>query len=635
MPSSSRTIAIAAVASITSVFIPAASARAQNLTSFAILGGSAITNTGPSVITGNVGLSPGTAINGFPPGIVVPPSAIFNSDATAIEAQIQLFNLYNNLSAMPATQDLSGQNLGGLTLTPGVYNFSAAAQLTGSLTLNGLGNPNAVFVFNIGSALTTASASSILLINGAQGGNVFFRVGSSATLGTTTAFVGDIVALTSITLDTGAGIDCGAALAHNGAVTLDDNTITVCMASITPISSILAGLLSINQLAVANTLDNFIAAGGVLPPAFLNLLTTLSPAALAAALTQLSGEAATAAPPAAIQAMNSFLALVVSPFDDREVTANPPNQAPLVYKASLYKAPVGFVAPDPRRWSTWIAAYGGAGVTDGDVVVGSHERSVDTYGVALGMDYSVMPTTIGFALAGGGTNFGLSDGLGGGSSDLFQAAIYSRTYFNAAYVAAALAYGWDRVSTSRYVTLAGSDNLTAAFSGEQIAGRIESGYRFAMPNMAGWAGRGWFVPYGALQAQAFFTPSYSEGAAPGSSSVFALNYASQTTTDTRTELGVWFDRIIALDDGALVALRTRTAWAHDYWSGLDINAAFQTVPGSSFTVTGAVPAANSLLASAGAEIAFKNGFSIDCWLDTQLAAQSQTYSGNARLRYSF
>jgi outer membrane autotransporter protein len=635
MPIPSRNSGISAIALIAFALVPSASVRAQNLASFAILGGSTITNTGPSVIMGNVGLSPGNAIVGFPPGTVVPPSAIFNSDATAIQAQIDLFNFYNNLAARPATQDLTGQNLGGLTLTPGVYSFGAAAQLTGNLTLNGLGDPNAVFVFNIGSTLTTASASSISLINGAQGGNVFFRVGSSATLGTTTAFQGDIVALTSITLDAGAGINCGAALAHNGAVTLDDNTITVCPASITPISVILGGSASANQIAVANTLDAFIAAGGVLPPAFLNLLTTLSPAALAAALTQLSGEAATGAPPAGIQAMNSFLSLVLNPFDDREVTATPPNQPPLIYKPSLYKAPLGFAAPDPRLWSTWVAAYGGAGTTEGDVIAGTHERSVDTYGVAVGLDYRVASTTVGFALAGGGTNFGLSDGLGGGSSDLFQAAVYSRTYFHAAYVMAALAYGWDRVSTSRTVTVAGTDNLTAAFSAEQIAGRIEGGYRFTVPNVAGLPGHVWFVPYAALQMQAFYTPSYSESAASGSSSVFALNYSAQTTTTTRTELGAWFDRIIALDNGTMLALRTRTAWAHDDWSGLDISAAFQTLPGPSFTVNGALPASNSLLASAGAEIAFKNGFSIDCWLDTELAPLSQTYSGNARLRYAF
>jgi uncharacterized protein with beta-barrel porin domain len=634
MQISLRNVTIAAVAFIASVF-PIWSVRAQNLASFAILGGSTITNTGPSVITGNVGLSPGTAITGFPPGIVVPPSAIFATDATAIQAQIDLFNLYNNLSAMPTTHDLTGQNLGGLTLTPGVYSFSSSAQLTGNLTLNGLGNPNATFIFNIGSTLTTASASSVTLINGAQGSNVFFRVGSSATLGTTTAFEGEIVALTSITLDTGADITCGAALAHNGAVTLDDNTISVCMASVTLVSSILAGAASANQIAIANTLDAFIAAGGVLPPAFLNLLTTLSPAALAAALTQLSGEAATGAAPAGIQAMNLFLSLVLNPFDDRQVTASSPDQASLVYKAPLYKAPVGFAAPDPRRWSTWVAAYGGGGTTQGDAYIGSHERTVDAYGAAVGLDYSVMPTTVGFALAGGGTNFGLSDGLGGGSSDLFQAAIYSRTYFNAAYVAAALAYGWDRVSTSRYVTLAGIDNLTAAFAAEQIAGRIEGGYRFAVPNVLGLPGHDWFVPYAALQTQAFYAPAYGESAASGSSSVFALNYNAQTTTDTRTELGAWFDHVVALDNGAILALRTRTAWAHDSWSGVAINAAFQTVPGSGFTVFGAVPAANSLLASAGAEIAFKNGFSVDCWLDSELAQSSQTYSGNARLRYAF
>jgi outer membrane autotransporter protein len=213
--------------------------------------------------------------------------------------------------------------------------------------------------------------------------------------------------------------------------------------------------------------------------------------------------------------------------------------------------------------------------------------------------------------------------------------IVAATSGDANKVAAALAYGWDRVSTSRYVTVAGSDNLTASFSAEQIAGRIEGGYRFAVPNVLGLPGHEWFVPYAALQMQAFYTPSYSESAAPGSSSVFALNYAAQTTTTTRTELGAWFDRIIALDNSTILALRTRTAWAHDYWSGLDISAAFQSLPGSGFTVNGALPAPNSLLASAGAEIAFKNGFSIDCWLDSELAQRSQTYSGNARLRYAF
>jgi hypothetical protein len=183
-----------------------------------VLAGSTITNTGPTVISGtaanpgNLGVSPGSAITGFPPGILTGPGATTHAnDAVAIQAQVDLITAYNNLAGRPTTVDLTGQNLGGKTLVPGVYNFSSSAQLTGALTLNGLGKPNSVFIFNIGSTLTTASASTISLINGAQGGNVFWRVGSSATLGTTTSFVGDILALTSITLNTGALITCGAA----------------------------------------------------------------------------------------------------------------------------------------------------------------------------------------------------------------------------------------------------------------------------------------------------------------------------------------------------------------------------------------------------------------------------------------
>src|SRR6202048_3850617 len=201
---------------------------------FSILAGTGITNTGGTVITGTAALpgdlgSSTATIGGFPPGIVVPPGVIHAiNDGPTITAKNDLTTAYNNLAGRTASVNLTGQNLGGLTLIPGVYNFSSSAQLTGILNLNGLGNPNSVFIFNIGSTLTTASASVVSLINGAQGGNVFWRVGSSATLGTTTSFAGDILAQASITLNTGAKIICGAAWAHTGAVTLDTNTITLC-----------------------------------------------------------------------------------------------------------------------------------------------------------------------------------------------------------------------------------------------------------------------------------------------------------------------------------------------------------------------------------------------------------------------
>lgn len=201
---------------------------------FAVLAGSTVTNTGPSVIDGgHVGVSPGSAITGFPPGVLVPPFVFHSADAAALQAQNDLTTAYNAAAGLAPTQDLTGQNLGGLTLLPGVYRFSSSAQLTGTLTLNDLGNPNAQFVFQIGSTLTTASNSSVVTINGGPvpGCTVFWQVGSSATLGTGTAFEGHILALTSITLNTGASILDGSALARNGAVTLDSNRITNCVAT--------------------------------------------------------------------------------------------------------------------------------------------------------------------------------------------------------------------------------------------------------------------------------------------------------------------------------------------------------------------------------------------------------------------
>jgi hypothetical protein len=191
--------------------------------SYAVLGGSTVTNTGPSVINGDLGVSPGSAVTGFPPGIVTN-GALHAADAVALQAQNDLTTAYNNLAGQGCTTDLTGQNLGGMTLTPGVYCFSTSAQLTGTLTLNALGNANSVFIFKIGSTLTTASNATVSVINGGPACNVFWQIGSSATLGTGTTFAGNILALTSITLNTGARIS-GRALARNGAVTLDTNNV--------------------------------------------------------------------------------------------------------------------------------------------------------------------------------------------------------------------------------------------------------------------------------------------------------------------------------------------------------------------------------------------------------------------------
>ena len=196
---------------------------------FAVIGASTVTNTGASVITGDLGLSPGTAITGFPPGTVN--GTTHAADATALQAQNDITTASNSITGQQCDSDLTGQDLGGLTLTPGVYCFSSSAQLTGTLTLNGQGNSDAVFIFKISSALTTASESRVTFINSAQACNTFWQVGSSATLGTTTSFEGNILASESITLNTGATVN-GRVLAQNGAVTLDNNIVskTTCAA---------------------------------------------------------------------------------------------------------------------------------------------------------------------------------------------------------------------------------------------------------------------------------------------------------------------------------------------------------------------------------------------------------------------
>jgi len=197
---------------------------------FAVLGASTVTNTGATTVYGSLGLDPGSAITGFPPGTVTGGS-IYGPGGVSNLAQSAALTAYNALALLPYAYDLTGQDLGGLTLASGVYHFDTSAQLTGTLTLDAQGKNNAFWVFQIGSTLTTASSSVVDVINlGSNDGRddgVFWQVGSSATLGTGTTFEGNIVALTSITLNTGATIPNGRALARNGAVTLDDNVISI------------------------------------------------------------------------------------------------------------------------------------------------------------------------------------------------------------------------------------------------------------------------------------------------------------------------------------------------------------------------------------------------------------------------
>ena len=202
--------------------------------SFAVLAASTVTNTGATIVTGDVGLSPGTSVTGFPPGIVTGGVLRIN-DGIAATAQADNTIAYGLLAAQACDVSFAGPtDMAGMTLLPGTYCFNSSGANTGLLTLNGAGNSNAVWIFRTASTLITGAGSSVVPINGGQACNVFWQVGSSATFGTGTQMVGSVLALTSITANTGSSIS-GRALAQTGAVTLDTNSVSVC--SIAPLAA--------------------------------------------------------------------------------------------------------------------------------------------------------------------------------------------------------------------------------------------------------------------------------------------------------------------------------------------------------------------------------------------------------------
>jgi autotransporter-associated beta strand protein len=393
--------------------------------------------------------------------------------------------------------------------------------------------------------------------------------------------------------------------------------------------------LSSNHQSVAGAINNFFN-DPPLPPAFLPLFS-LTGANLTNALTLLSGEAATGAQQAGFQLTNQFLNIMLDPFVDGRSNVNNgsaigfapereelPDDIALAY-SKILKAP-----PKPANfeqpWSVWGAGYGGSNRTTGEGVVdGSHDLAASTAGGAAGLDYRLAPgTVVGFALAGGGTNWNLAQGIGGGKSDAFQAGLYGTARAGAAYVAAALAFTNHWMSTDRFA-FAG-DHLSASFNAQSYGGRVESGYRFATDY-------GRLTPYAAIQSQRFHTPGYSETDLNGGG--FALGFDSRNATDTRSELGGRFDRLLLLNPEAAVTLRARVAWAHDWVSDPTLVAAFQMLPGASFIVNGATPAKNSALVSEGAELRLANGVVLLAKFDGEFASHSSTYAGTGTVRYTW
>lgn len=389
-----------------------------------------------------------------------------------------------------------------------------------------------------------------------------------------------------------------------------------------------------NQQRVGDALTNAFNANGGIAAVY----AALTPGGL----TQASGEPATGSQQTTFNAMSQFLGLLTDPGAQRDGGPGSAGGAAGFVEedqasayaagrrtdafAMLAKAPTQRFA---QRWSVWAAGFGGSQSTNGNATDGSNDMTSRIAGMAVGADYWLAPNTkLGFALAGGGTSFGVN-ALGSGRSDLFQAGAYLRHSSGPAYLSAALAYGWQDITTDRTVTIAGTDRLRAEFNANAYSGRLEGGYRFIAP----WVGGIGLTPYGAAQFTTFDLPAYTEQVISGTGA-FALNYASKSVTDTRGELGLRGDKALALRDGVMT-LRGRLAWAHDFNPDRAAAATFQALPLASFVVNGAAQARDAVLTTASAEMKWTNGWSAAATFEGEFSNVTRSYAGKGSVRYAW
>jgi autotransporter-associated beta strand protein len=393
--------------------------------------------------------------------------------------------------------------------------------------------------------------------------------------------------------------------------------------------------LNVNQRNVANALTSFFNTTGGIPLVF----GALSPAGL----TQASGEIGTGSQRTTFDAMNMFMGVMTDPFAagrgdpassrsgafgyaDEALNYASKRRTNDALAAIHRKAPV-MAETFAQRWSVWAAGYGGSQTTDGNAALGSNTATSRVYGTAVGADYRFSPDTLaGFALAGGGTNFSIANGLGSGRSDLFQAGAFIRHHAGPAYISAALAYGWQDITTDRTVIIAGIDQLRAKFNANAWSGRVEAGYRLVAQGIG-------VTPYAAGQFTTFELPGYAESVVSGANT-FALAYGAKSVTASRSELGLRSDKSFAMPDG-IFTLRGRAAWAHDFNADRTIAATFQTLPGASFVVNGAAQARDAALATGSAEMKWLNGFSLAATFEGEFSDVTRSYAGKGVARYAW
>jgi uncharacterized protein with beta-barrel porin domain len=482
-------------------------------------------------------------------------------------------------------------------------------------------NPTTSSSANVSGTASLAGTASATFLTGSYMSKVYTILSAGSVTGT-------FGALTTTNLPT----NFSASLAYDSAHAYLDLTLSFTPPPTTPSYT----PLNVNESNVAATLIDYFNTTGGIPTKF----GTLSSDGLMA----VDGEDATGAERGAFQMMDQFLGLLLDPFVDGrsgagwlgggsatarsfapEQDAGLPPDIALAYTGAL-KAPPQPASID-QRWTTWGAGFGGTDTANGNAVIGSTNVTVSDYGYAGGLDYHLSPdSVVGFGLAGGGTNWGLEQGLGTGRSDDFHAGVYGTTRAGPWYFAGALALAEHWMSTDRFAL---GDQLAASFNAQSYGGRLEAGYRYT--TLAGAAPLG-VTPYAALQVADFHTPTYSEADLTGGG--FGLSYNAMSSTDTRSELGSRFDELTVLN-GMPVTLQARLAWTHDWVSNPALDAVFETLPGTNFVVYGAPLPKDSALTSAGAVWRINPALSFSVKFDGEFAGSSQSYAGSGTLRYAW
>ncbi|WP_137044164.1 autotransporter outer membrane beta-barrel domain-containing protein [Pseudolabrys sp. FHR47] len=536
---------------------------------------------------------------------------------------------------------LGGIGTGALTISDG-----AVVNVTGN-TFNGDSiTVGAGSVLNVGNYSATAGVTTSFGLRGASAGQINAGAGT-ATLNGTLVVTGHNIARTTYTLVSSSSLGGSTfstvtydPLLRNPVLTYTAGDVLLTVDQFLLTSQVPSGANS-NQRNVARALDDGVAAGSTLPTA-LESLFYLSGDTLLTALSQLSGEPGAGAQQSLLTGANLFMTSV---FDN--AFGNPfgasgqggvsggalgyvsqPRVSPAAQEAYAAMTLRDRLPSFEQRWSVWASGYGGSARVSGYGGVGSHDTTSRVYGAAAGATWRASADMLlGFALGGAGSSFSVAGGFGSGKADAFNAALYGRRAIGAGYIATALGYSWQDATTDRTVTAGGTtEQLHAAFRPQTLTARLEGGRRFVTTAFG-------VTPYAAVQTTSVFMPSYGETATSGTGA-FALSYASRTVTVTRGELGARFDKAILLG-GTPLMLKAKAAWAHDWNNDPVATATFQQLPGATFTMNGAAPAADSALLSFGADAALGGGWRAGASFDGEFSRTTASYSGKGSLRYAW